>query len=518
MHCRLASLLLLLSAALMACGDAEPPASAPTDDGLGGKADEGAGAAAFEGRNDPAAAWLRKVTRADGTLVGDYQTVIEGIGAELGCSPESLKTFVILLSRKDYFPRNMFTACSDDPVKASKLFLSTQSDDGTLSDVDPRNLKLFAWDADARTYRLYELLPEGEDAMRVTVEPGHCRTCHTGPTSLDNRAMPFVPIMNELVNPWTLWNAEPDFRSHRFDELLDPAVAKAPVYTAMTGDGRLDSASNFERHIRESMGLVTTTRIRARRDPADLETSLSLLRPLFCDETLNYVSENHDNGELHGAAVIDDSIRRLYLHIQPDQWPWDWLNDGTLRLELPQAGQEPVAVLPVRGEATLQVENALVARRTLSAEQVLQVRALDWKRPTLSPFRCQLFLDGADRVRADPDRFAAYATNGELVGALFVELMQLDQGGAPLPLLSPTPGTLYAIPSIDADDALDAEALSASAVDLDGFGEQLQSWFEAIEGDADRGWLEQERARRGCLALAEYPAAPEIPGIGPCQD
>ena len=503
---------LTLVVGLAACGG---DAADPDDDGLGGKADEngtGGISEALDGREDPVAAYLRKVASDEGVVPGTYQDVLDGVGEQMGCDPSTHRTFVILLTKADLFPRTMFTVCSDDPTTASQFFLSTQSESGLMPDVDPRNIRMFAWDSSARTYRTYEMTPYGEagEGMKLDIEPARCRSCHTGPADMDSSAIPFSPVMNELVNPWTLWNAEPDFRSHKFEDTIDPDVARARVYSEML-DGRLDSAANFEKHIRAGMERVTTARLRARRNDANLGESMALLRPMFCDETLNYVSENHDTGDTHASAAIDDAIRRLFLTIRGDNWPYDFINDGKLRLPVPQAGDEPVAVIPVRGEATIQVELSLVSRRVLTVEQALRVRALDWKRPALSEFRCGLFEDAEARLAITPPDLSAYARNSDLIPVLYDEIMSG---------FIPASGDLISLPDVSSEDAvaaLETGALDGYARTNEEFAQEVEAWFDELQEPGGREWLEAQRIERGCVAQARFSAAPHIPGTDSCE-
>lgn len=503
---------ILLALTLAACGG---ETADEVEDGKGGKADENGTSgvdAALDGREDPVAAYLRKVANDEGIVPGTYQDVLDGVGAELGCDPSTQKTFVILLTKAELFPRTMFTVCSDDPSTASQFFLSTQSEHGDLVDVDPRNIRMFAWDSSARTYRTYEMTPYGSagEGMQLEIEPGRCRSCHTGPADMDNSSVPFSPVMNELVNPWTLWNAEPDFRSHQFEDAIDADIARARIYKEMI-DGRLDSAANFEKHVRAGMDRVTTARMRTRRNDANVAESMALLRPMFCDETLNYVSENHFTGETHSSAVIDDAIRRLYLTIRGDNWPYDFINDGKLRLPVPEAGEEPVAVIPVRGESTIQLEVSLVSRRVLTVEQALRVRALDWQRPALSDFRCGLFEQAEARLAVSPPDLSAYRRNSDLIPVLYDEIMGE---------YVPEDGAVISLPDTDAADIVEALAtgdLTSYERSTDEFAEELEAWFDLLQEPGAREWLDAQRIERGCVARARFSAAPHIPGTEACE-
>lgn len=517
---RNATLLLAMGNLVLVLGCVETDGGSDCE---GAKCDNiGTGAldAVLEGRDDPIAAYLRLAADSTGGIEGDYRDVLDGVGEQLGCGPETEKTFSILLTRAGLFPRHIVTRCSDDPSKASQFFLSTQSDE-QLGDIDPRNLKLYAWDATARTYRWYELRPETEGGpMQVAIDPPECLTCHTGPLDMEGARIPFTPIMNEINNPWTLWNAEPDFRSHQFEDTLDPGLAEQPIYREMTENGKLDSAANFERHIRAALDRVTTARLRARRNEAQLSESLDLLRPMFCEETLNYVSENHNTGETKADIIIDDAFRQLFLTLRPDDWPWDWLNDGVLRLAEPTADETLIDVMAVRGESNVLVEVGLVSRGVLSVEQALRLRALDWQRPALSDFRCRLFTDGEARLKLSPPDLSAYARNSDAIPVLFESLMQITtESGETIPLLPARDDVFYAIGDVEEAGAADAIAsgdLSVYEVTLEELGETLESHFQSAQEPGFRTAIEEERLRRGCHAVLFFPAAPLVPGAEDC--
>lgn len=518
-----------LAFALTAFGCSQPAENnGTTNNGTctSGKCDDSNGrdlAKELDGRNDVIATFIRGAANNDGTIEGDYSTFLDGVGEVLGCDESTEKTFIILMSKNGFFPRNISTRCSADAVKASEFYLSTQSDYGDRSDINPRDFKMIAWDADADKYNTYEVKDDGtgEGPLYIDVEPDHCLACHTNPPSMTGNEIPFTPIMNELTNPWTLWNAEPDFDSHKFDELISAEVASGEVYTTMTAGAKLGPASDFETMIRASIDRVANSRLKARRDPADVEKALALLRPMFCDETVNYASENHDSGEVSTAIIIDDAIRHLYLSIRPDNWPYDWLNDGRMRLASVDGGIPPIEVMPVRGEATLQVEVGLVARRALTAQQVLQVRALDWKRPVFSEFRCNLYEEGAERVRANPPDLAELERVSSLLGPLFEEIMKYeatdpDSGETVQWSLLSADGSLISIPDVEEPDAQEAllyGVFDAYTRDLDGFATELETWFDAVQQASTREELEAERQRRGCVTKRGYPSAPDVPGI-----
>ncbi len=462
--------------------------------------------------DDPVAKYLLKNANENGTISGDYSTFLDGIGQEMGCGKETEKTFTILMSNKDHFPRNIVTRCSDDAIRASEFTLSTQSDNGELTDINPSDFKMIAWDKNQRRYNLYEAKKSSSgDGLSVEVQPDSCLSCHTQSTRKGAPLIEWTPIMNELTNPWTLWNAEPDFRSHRFDELLNPNVASGSVYKTMTHQELLGSASDFELITRRAIDRVVSARLRDRRDDAEVGKALDLLYPLFCDESANYSSENHESGEVSTAVIIDDALRYLYLQIRPDNWPHSWLNDGRMRLRSVQNNLPPVNVMPVRGESTLQVEVGLVSRGSLSAEAVIALRALDYKRPIFSEFRCSLYEARASDLRKNFLLESQHETVSDLLPILFGELMQMEDSAGVTRSLIPQNGGVYANSELDVSSPV--ESIYAGQKSIEDFALELEQYFDEVSASSDRRALESERVRRGCLARQLFPSAPQIPEI-----
>ena len=508
-----------LAFALSACsGGDEPAANAqPGEETCTGKCDSVEGSAFFaslEGRDEPVADFLALNAGADGTLEGDYQTILDGVAEQYGCDPETIKTFVILLSNRNHFPRNIVTICSDSPSRASRFFLSTQSDEGELGDIDGRNVKIAAWDSDADKYNLYEIKPEYEGGpMVVSVEPDKCVTCHATPSTLAVPGEVFAPIMNELTNPWTLWSAEPDFRSHRFDEFLADGVKDAPVYSSMTEGDKLGSASQLETIMRSAFDRVAKGRIDLRREPASLTSSLRMLQPLFCDESVNYASENHSTNQVQSNILVDSSISSMLLELGGYTWEEDFIYEDRFRFADLSAGGEYIEVMPVRGDLSVSMDKRLVSRRVLDAESVLRLRALDWHKPVFSEFRCGLFQAAAARMKSSPPDLSEYETNADYVPGLFEEIMTLD---GQTPLLPSEPGRLLVVPDASAPEV--REALAAGAFGefergYDLFALDVEAYLESFKGEDGRQLLEAERNRRGCAARATFPSAPQMPNL-----
>ena len=434
--------------------------------------------AALDGFGDPVAAFLRQAATERGTLVGNYRQVLDGVGAVMGCDATTEKSFVVL-SNQSFLPKPIFTRCASDATAASQFYMAMVGREGFI---DPETVHVTSWDAAAGVYRRYATAPTGTGELALNVQPEFCLGCHGGPEQLAT----WVPLMNEMTNPWTQWNAAPGFSSQQFDDFLEQQYADDPTYQEVTRPGLLDSAASFDPVVHQGIARVTGARVVQRTGAPDVRLALDLVRPLYCDESVNYVSEVHDSGELRMHAVVDDALRGLYRAAGADG-AWSWLADTRLDLAPPADGEEPLALIPVRGESTVQAELGLVARGALTPLEALRVRALDWQHPVQSDVRCKLYRDGAARVLHGAVDTAGAATTADLVPRVYAELMKplgtselvASPDGA-----APQPTTLAAL-----GDAIEAYASSFRAA------------------PAMRGVLATERARRVCRATAD-PTAP----------
>jgi hypothetical protein len=363
-----------------------------------------------------------------------------------------------------------------------------------------------AWDERAGAYRHYETVPEGGE-MTVRVSPAYCMHCHGGRFGRPG----WMPLMNEMVAPWSQWHAEPEAASQLFHEDLDPEIAAAPTYQEMTGPDLLASAAELEPIVRAGLDRVAGAQLGRR----DLETgpaaALELVRPLFCDEELDYVSEFHRSGELPLAAALDPNLGRWLAMAAPEA-ARPWQRRSKLRLPVRPA-DEPLTLIPTRAELSTTVERGLVSRGVLSADEVLRVRALDWAQPALSEFRCDLYRSGARRISEGRARteLAVAATAAELAPAIVEELLHVVDGDGALVSLAPRRGELLAFPraaEIDVLDALARGELETTYAELAG---DVQAHLEGLESSAGRDVLATARAQRACAARREYPTAPLYP-------
>lgn len=474
----------------------------------------------LEELDDPIARWLLESPMTeDGILITDYLTAVEKVAEQMSCSMESMRTFVLSddLVAGTPFPRLVSTVCSDDDTRASEFFIAASfADPANPDDVDVKNLEMFAWDTTARRYRFYATLPiQGREEVQVEVEVRRCTQCHLNSRSLDDDGMPMLPIMNELTRPWPHWNAEPDFPSHTFE--VSEATRAAANFGALTGGGRLASAALFEQIVRSAQSnRVIASRLRARRDPADVGAAMALLRPLFCDEQVNYATEDFASGVLPASAVITGGTRDMFLAVRPSDWPWQWLNADVIRFEDAAGDGARLAMMPVRGAADVEYEKRLVSVKALTPQQVLRIRALDWATPVFSPVRCALWKEARARLRAAPPDLSATPTNSELVAVLYGEVMKVDK----ISLLAGGADQVIAVRDAAAMEGLRA-ALAAGtvesgscttdgfcAVDLIGFGNLLDGRAAAAEASGGRDGLLLERERRLCVVQNDFAARP----------
>ncbi|MEM6990192.1 MAG: hypothetical protein AAF721_06840 [Myxococcota bacterium] len=465
--------------------------------------------AALDGLADPMAQVLRNLAHDDATVEGGWEAIVAGLGDEVGCGADTESSFVVL-SNQALRPKGIINRCVDAPVDASRFFLifepSAEDDD-----LDGDAFRVAAWDDDAARYRRYQMVPtEDGEALAVSVEPSFCAGCHGGTARRDA----WMPNMNEMTEPWAQWNAEPGFSSFQFDEFF-PEHTRGPVFEDVADPERLDSAANLEPIIRAALSRVSTARVATRGDAADLDVALDLLRPVFCDETANFVSEIHDSGELNLDAVVDPGLRDAFAAL--GSWPWPWVTDVNLRIEPAEPGDSAIALVAIRGHAVVAAEAALRSRGVLSAEQLVAVRALDWTHPFASPLRCGLFEDAEARARSGEGAANAAQTgdNAALVAALFVDAMQA--GG--VSLLTDDPTTVVAL--ADAEDADAMARLAAGDVaslrtDLTTLGETIASHIATLGEPSGRATLLDERNRRACLAQTQYPITPIIAELPAC--
>jgi hypothetical protein len=198
-------------------------------------------------------------------------------------------------------------------------------------------------------------------------------------------------------------------------------------------------------------------------------------------------------------------------------WPWNWFSAGTIRFSANPSS--PLFMIPVRGNSDIEVENRLES--TLTPQQILRVRALDWTHPVFSDFRCNLWKTAQSNFQTSPPAIDASQTTASQMPAIFEKIMQL--GGMPL---RPSSGDVIAM-----DDAANAGDLASQlaagtisttctgsicATDLNGFGTLLDAYVGKLQSANDRTTIQNEANRGICIVNASFKNAPQLPAVT-CQ-
>ncbi len=463
------------------------------------------------GFSDPFSVFLRENMDGSGAIAGDYQSLLTGMAALQGCALQEAASFVVL-SNHGYFPRTIFTNCSGTPQKASRFFLLAPIV-GEGPDIEPQELHLSAWDEESGRYRHFATNADATGKMRITTQPAYCLGCHGGSKPLPH----WQPLMNEMRNPWSQWNAKPAFQSHLFDEYLDEDFQTAPVFQSMLQEIPLRPAADLEGAVRAGIARFVRARTALRTSAAKVEEALRLLRPVFCDETVNYVSEIHRSGEISSAVLLDDGLRNALASMRPGKW--DFGSETSFLLPPPGASEERVIMMPIRGESTVLAEASLLPRKVLALEDVMRVRLLDYDRPMASSFRCSLYTEGAERIEAGElatqmAELGDGGSNADFVALFYTEMMhKVQEDGLRRSLLVATDNEYFLaiadISSAKGQAFLQEGALADLVQSVDDVGDRVQLRLQ----NASRQQLLQLRDSRACLAQTWFAGSPAIPGL-----
>jgi hypothetical protein len=362
----------------------------------------------------------------------------------------------------------------------------------------------------------YAFHPVTDDKVELEVGPSRCEGCHLTPADTSPTGMRMTPIMNEINKPWTHWNAQPGFPSHLFE--VPEGLEEKPNYKELA-IGHQVSAQRFEEIIKfGGHQKVSSARVRDRRNPPNIDEIMAMFRPVFCAEQVNYASEDHDSGAIFNSVLVDPGIRNMYIGIRPDNWPWDWVNDQVVRIGAP-GGDEPVSLIPIRGNADITMEQQLVSTRVLTPQQILRVRALDWKNPAFSDFRCNMWKDAYQRFRDTPPDFGDATRNLHVMPQIFDDILQidgqaLDAGGADTLFIMPeaTPSAVEAFKAALADGSAtsgNCESDGYCPGDVDSLGEMVEQYVQDTVNGPVRDTLRQLRAGRICHVLEEVETPPD---------
>ena len=538
--------------ALLAMATGESPiARLPTDEELDVDAIREAGGA------DAVRAIAIEAAPVEGFPAGmaGYLALLRGTAQQNCDDPNAVQTFVIAddLVGDGPAPRVIAATCPTDTRKASNAFLALSflGDDG---DVDAHAIEAFGWDDTGRFNKFYRSipLPGSDEGILMLLNPeelegdvGGCLGCHRGPTDVTESLaghVPPLPIMNEIVEPWSHWNAEPGFTSQMFDV---PNAESMPRYQALTTkeDGRIDSgdwlagADRFELIVREAFSQVVKQRRRLLKDSADTELALSFLRPLFCEEQLNYSSEVGVSGELELGTVVDEGIRRSITAANIGAtWPWATGTEARVLVAPASSQADALELVPMRGQSAIAWEDALVTslQKYMSPQESLQIRALDWKTPVFSDFRCGMFQSTADA----PAALGSVADNHAAMKALLAQMMTLP-GGVPLRAANPAnivvlddparaealAGDLQAgsVPVVECTKGSECdysvcESTGYCEMNLWAFGERIDDYVRGFQSADGRAALQTARHERLCRVKGNdaFPMAPALPDDFSC--
>jgi hypothetical protein len=478
-----------------------------------------------------------------------FVTMVQGV-AETQCgNRNAIHTYVIsddLITRSDPFPRVVATTCATDVRQASNAFFALSFGDAD-GDLDGREIEAFGWDSGSRRYEFYRTVPllDSDEGVLVITNPldiegelGGCQTCHRGPDDLADSVkdqIPLHPIMNELVEPWSHWHAG-GFVSQRFVVPNEDAMTK---YKALTSEsGWLRGADSLENAIRAGYDQVVRQQRRNQlRNPANVDAALGLLRPLFCEEQLNFASEKGTSGDLHLGAVLDEGIRRLYTAVDASAFSWAWATgtSASVRISPASSQADTVELVPMRGQSAIAYEEALVTSlgARFTPQELLAIRAIDWQTPVFSDARCAMWNDVAEGVGS-----VEGANIGDQMRALYEQMLVLpdgtpiEAGGDRLLVIDrATPAVLEAlsedladgnVPVVECqkDAACDLSACDEAGyceMNLWAFGTRIDGYVRDFQSGEGRERLRAARAERLCrIDERVFPNHPAMPSDFSC--
>jgi hypothetical protein len=186
-------------------------------------------------------------------------------------------------------------------------------------------------------------------------------------------------------------------------------------------------------------------------------------------------------------------------------------------MRLPAGNTEALVQIPVRGNSDTAVENLLVSTKVLTAEQVLRVRALDWKRPVFSEFRCGLWKEAVVNFQFEAPDLSSATRISHAIPILFEGIMKLG----PHALTSGQEDTFIALELADAEpigalfqrlSAGDIGQASCATegfcvVNVDEYGALVDTYVKSVEGAANgRELILAERDRRICQLMEQVKA------------
>jgi hypothetical protein len=423
---------------------------------------------------------------------------------------------------------------------------------------------MFAWEPEEERYRFYKVEGE-EDARTLEVEAQECTGCHLTPGKLDPTGMAMTPIMNELERPWEHWHSDTNF-NFTLPEHLDftrdaseafqremaevaPAFAKlATPWGKIEGQSEpiLKSARVLEATITSGYDRVARARVEKARDDereASAGEAMGLLRPIFCDEQVNYVSQ--DSEQVVRSAVVPNAIeeRLRGLRVSP---ALDWFLSDAMTLPADQQ-MDKLRMIPARGHAPQAVEDRLMVRRILSAAddrmdanlRGLQAHAVDFEHTVLSDFRCGLWKNAFERMRRDIESGAKSValtqgdplalggkTTAALVPALYDEVMTVKpgdfgidleapvriaaEGGKVVVIREPDAAAIRLLSSGELRDCADDETADICVATPELFAEMIETMWDAVETGGAAAFEDLRNERLCHIEDKEFGAVPDF--------
>jgi hypothetical protein len=309
--------------------------------------------------------------------------------------------------------------------------------------------------------------------------------------------------MNELTKPWTHWAAGEGGVSESF--LVPASLEGMPTWEKYKKT--IGAASRLEKAIRDANALkITPARGKQLFRPAKLPEVMGLIRPLFCDEQVNYATELA-TGEIATDAFVSGGTKGAFRAIQ-STWPYAWFNNDNVSLPPTADAGQRVFMVPVRGIADQTFEAQLTS--VLSPAHVLALRALDYKKAVFSDARCQLWKDALDKFATTPP--ALTGRNRDAIKVVFEEIMKAGgmstrnlAAGKFIALDDATPAKLDALKKAVAAGTVPTTCGAGGFCEVDaaGFGSLLDTYVTGVT----RSEALAERDRRVCKVHEEVPAA-----------
>jgi hypothetical protein len=388
-------------------------------------------------------------------------------------------------------PRAVISGCNKgntaDPASVREsysLFLSLISDPGTpgadqgdTMSVTPQ--EVMAYDDTTGLFNFYRFTETGTDkpgsvtrfwrdkddrVMMRTLLGGSSQPSDVQPSP--NRAcfrchVDGAPIMNELSEPWTNWiSPKKTLSTDGMSGLTKDLVQSASLADQLEGIIRA-ATQQYVQGNDAATGWLNRT-----RDGKLVGGIAKMLRPLFCEAELNYLSADSTRG-IPVQVFFDPSVVS-----QSDiQFP-----------EAPAGGVPSPFLFPIRAVYDESVQSTLVDAGYIGFDVAVAIRLLDDQNDIFSPQRCGVF-DDVQRALAS----AGVKPEPATVAALIKKVVA-DKA----PTMNLTPATLAYVKARLAEGDHDAE--------LDAYDTELLTRFDKLDKQ-----IAPKEARRKDLAHAMFP-------------